>query len=83
MSDKSNSPTLVKKIAWFIAALTFMLMSVAILMNKKSGDTPDLGAAWSSKAQPFSTVNPNSLNIITVDRPFRYLIFHLKNIVVD
>lgn len=71
MIDDSSNKILVRKVAWFLAVFSLLTMTVALMTFTRSSDKDKFGAAWSSKAQPFSTVNPASLNVITVDRPFR------------
>lgn len=60
--------TTVKRIAGSLLALVTVLISLSLL--SRQNNDPILDAAWSSKALPFSTVDPASLNVIVVDRPF-------------
>jgi len=66
---QNANATVTKRIAGFLLALVTVLISLSLL--SRQNDDPNLDAAWSSKAQPFSTVDPASLNVLVVDRPFR------------
>ena len=76
MIDDRSNKNLVRRVAWFLGGFSLLTMTIAMMSFTRSSDKDTFGAAWSSKAQPFSTVNPASLNVITVDRPFRSDIQH-------
>jgi hypothetical protein len=55
---------------WAVIFMIFILGSTIFTLYKASGRSqPFLNAAWSSRAAPFSTVDPVSLGFIAMDRP--------------
>lgn len=63
-----------RKTRLYAAVLLFVVAAVATVLMFQSNASPspslpEQGAAWSSKSQPFSVVNPIDLGVLAVDRP--------------
>jgi len=60
-----------KRFAAILAGVSGFLMLVGVLLLVKPSPTPlpILGSAWSSRADPFSTANPEDLGILSISRP--------------
>lgn len=72
MMESSPKYTLTFKIALSLLAVALLMISLSLFTLRNEDIDPVLDAAWSSKAQPFSTVDPASLGFAVVDRPFRF-----------
>ena len=72
-SSKSRKP-LANRVLLTASATTFVIMFIATLLTytktrPQVAPSPKEGAAWSAIAQPLSTVNPEYLGFIAIDRP--------------
>ena len=74
-STPEKRPVVDRKFGMILVTVctTILLVISAVLTLKKpvevSQDLPIFGSAWSSKAEPFSYVDPTTLGIQSIDRP--------------
>lgn len=74
VSHSEKRPIVDKRFGTILVSVctTLLLISSVFFMLKKPvevAEVPVLGSAWSSKAEPFSFVDPTSLGILSIDRP--------------